>query len=175
MRAPLYGEREREAGTGDKLKAVDVAYPINFSAPSISASPPVNFACVPHRDRTLDLLGEISGELLIYLPPSYYIILASRPSFSESRVGQVKNRIRIEEFSILCNFSTNSNGTFWIIRSNSNILGNNKKRRLLRFFLLSPPTFDPGRYSNGSNIVIVQLELWKLKEFEESMRSNEPV
>lgn len=90
--AALRRERTGEAGTGDKLKAVDVAYPINFSAPSISASPPVNFACVPHRDRTLDLLGEISGELLIYLPPSYYIILASRPSFPDSRVGQVKNR-----------------------------------------------------------------------------------
>lgn len=134
--AALRRERTGEAGTGDKLKAVDVAYPINFSAPSISASPPVNFACVPHRDRTLDLLGEISGELLIYLPPSYYIILASRPSFPDSRVGQVKNRGDL--FFYFCNFSTKSNGTFWIIRSN--ILGNNnnKRRRFLLPALILP-------------------------------------
>lgn len=34
-----FTEREREARTGDKLKPVDVGYPIKFSAPVISASP----------------------------------------------------------------------------------------------------------------------------------------
>ena len=60
-------------------------------------------------------------------------------------------------------------------RSESRLLGGNKERRLLHIPPLIPPTFDPGRYWNGNNIMIVQLELWKLEKFEECMRSNEPV